>query len=240
MNRSVQIAIVVIVVVALAGTALFYLAAPLEDRDILYQAGTLDDLIDGRLDGTVTAGSVLDHGDIGLGTFNGLNGEMIVIDGKCYRAAADGSVAEVPSGELTPFAQVSRFDRDGSARVTGPMSMSGIETMLDGSLPSDTMFYLLRIDGVFNITVRSVPGQTAPYPPLEDVIANQTKFTYQEVPGTLIGLWSPQETSGLSSAGFHFHFISDDRAKGGHVLDFEISDFTVYWDATAGYEVDLR
>ncbi|MDW5562413.1 MAG: acetolactate decarboxylase [Methanomassiliicoccus sp.] len=238
--RPLAMALVIIVAIVIVGAGLFTLASPPQERDTLYQIGSLDDLVDGRLDGTASVGSMLDHGDIGLGTFNGLDGEMIVIDGRCYRAAADGSVSEMPSGQLTPFAQISRFDRDGSVSITEGMNYSGVKSLLETSLPSLTVFYLLRIDGTFNVTVRSVPGQTAPYPPLEDVIANQTVFQYQDVAGTLVGLWSPDSSAGLSSSGFHFHFISQDRSKGGHVLDLQLEDVTAYWDSTASYDVDLN
>lgn len=239
MNRSVQLVIVAVVIVALLGATLLLLP-PRGDRDILYQTGSLDDLVEGRLDGDATVGAVLERGDIGLGTFNALNGEMIVIDGRCYRAGADGSVVEVPSGDLTPFAQVSRFDEDGSVSVGGRMNISEVEALLDASLPSSTVFYLLRVDGTFSVTVRSVPPQVQPYPPLEDVIANQTVFKYENVSGTLVGLWSPAGSAGLSAAGYHFHFISEDRTKGGHVLDLELRDLAVRWDSTSSYEVDLR
>ena len=240
MNRSVQVALVFVIAIIAVGASLFFLSSPREDRETLYQIGSLDDLVDGRLVGASSIGSMLDRGDIGLGTFNELNGEMIVIDGRCYRACADGTVVEVSSSELTPFAQVSRFDEDGAVHLAGTMNLSEAVPSIEGSLPSSTVFYLLRIDGTFNVTVRSVPAQSSPYPPLEDVIANQSVFQYNEVSGTLVGVWSPQSSSGLSSPGIHFHFISDDRTKGGHVLDLELQDATARYDITSSYEVDLQ
>jgi acetolactate decarboxylase len=242
MNRSVQLAIVAIVVTALVATGvLVVLASPAAaDRETLYQLGSLDDLVQGKYGGIGTVGQMLEHGDIGLGTFEGLDGEMIVIDGRCYKAMTDGTVALVPNGAV-PFAQVSRFDADGTVRLNGTMNMSAAEALIRSSLPSASIFYLLRIDGTFDaLTVRSVPRQSTPYPPLADVIANQTVFPYQNVTGTMVGIWSPSDASGLSSAGFHFHFISDDRTKGGHVLDFELSDLSAVWDGTSQYEVELR
>jgi acetolactate decarboxylase len=78
-----------------------------------------------------------------------------------------------------------------------------------------------------------------PYPSLADVLANQTVFHYQDISGTLVGLWGPPDAAGLSSVGFHFHFISDDRTRGGHVLDLDLSGLTARWDGTAHYEVEL-
>jgi acetolactate decarboxylase len=238
-NRIVQIVLALAAAAVMVVASLLFLASPGEDRETLYQIGSLDDLVNGRLDGARSVGGLLGRGDLGLGTFNALNGEMIVIDGKCYRASADGTVSLVSGSEPTPFAQVGRFDRDGSVHIAEAGNLSDVAAAMGSSLPTSTAFYLLRADGTFNITVRSVPAQSAPYPPLEDVIANQSVFQYHEVRGTLIGLWTPAGAAGLSSAGFHYHFISDDRTRGGHVLDVELHDVTVYYDITPGYEVDL-
>lgn len=43
-------------------------------------------------------------GDIGIGTFDKLNGELIMLDGVVYRAAGDGSVEVVSDEETVPFA----------------------------------------------------------------------------------------------------------------------------------------
>lgn len=40
----------------------------------------------------ITVQELLAQGDLDLGTFEDVDGEMIVIDGKCYRALDDGSV----------------------------------------------------------------------------------------------------------------------------------------------------
>jgi acetolactate decarboxylase len=241
MGRPVQLALVAAIVITLLATGMFVLttSAP-QDRETLYQMGSLDDLMEGRFAGQGSVAKVLAHGDIGLGTFDGLDGEMIVIGGKCYKALTDGTVKLIAGTETTPFAQVSRFDVDGATGLQGLLNLSEVEALIGSSLPSYNTFYVIRIDGTFdNITVRSVPKQAPPFPSLPDVLANQTVFQYQDLPGTLVGIWSPSDTAGLSSAGFHFHFISDDRTKGGHVLAVDLSDLTAQWDGTAHYDVDL-
>jgi acetolactate decarboxylase len=34
----------------------------------------------------------------------------------------------------------------------------------------------------------------------------------------MVGFWSPPYASGVEIAGYHLHFLSDDRTTGGHVL----------------------
>lgn len=241
MNRPVQLALVAVVITVLVATGIFVLTAPApRDREVLYQIGSLDGLMAGQFAGKGSVAELLAHGDIGLGTYDGLDGEMIVIDGRCYQALADGTVNVAVNNETTPFAQVSRFDVDGTVGLHGVVNLSQVEALIEGSLPSNGTFYVLRIDGTFdNITVRSVPRQVLPYPTLSDVLAEQTVFQYQNLAGTMVGIWSPSDAAGLSSAGFHFHFISDDRTRGGHVLDLDLSDLTAQWDGTAHYDVEL-
>ncbi len=241
MNRPGQIALVAVVITVLIVTGVFVLTAPApRDRETIYQIGSLNGLVEGQFAGKGSVAGLLAHGDIGLGTYDGLDGEMIVIDGRCYQALTDGTVRVAATTETTPFAQVSRFDVDGTVDLQGALNLSEMEAWIEGALPSNSTFYVLRIDGTFdNITVRSVPRQVLPYPPLSDVLAEQTVFRYQNLAGTMVGIWSPSDAAGLSSAGFHFHFISDDRTRGGHVLDLDLSDLTAQWDGTARYEVEM-
>ncbi|OPY28418.1 MAG: Alpha-acetolactate decarboxylase [Methanomassiliicoccales archaeon PtaU1.Bin030] len=242
MNRLAQVVLVLIVIAAVFVAAMITLATPLkQDRESLYQAGSLDDLMGGSYNGIASVGDIISHGDIGLGTFDGLDGEMIVLDGKCYKVRADGTVQLISADETTPFAQVSRFDVDGTIDLQGHLNLSDAEGQIEAALPTSNAFYLIKITGTFdNITVRSVPKQAPPYPPLADVVGNQTVFHYRGIEGTLVGLWSPSDTSGLSSAEFHFHFLSSDRTKGGHVLNLDLTDLRAEWDLTSRYVVDLE
>jgi acetolactate decarboxylase len=151
--------LVAVVVMALLVTGIFVLTPPApKDRETIYQIGSLNGLIEGQFAGRGSVVRLLAHGDIGLGTYDGLDGEMIVIDGRCYQALTDGTVKVAADTETTPFAQVSRFDVDGSIDLQGVMNLSVVETSIERSLPSNSTFYVLRIDGTFdNITVRSVP-----------------------------------------------------------------------------------
>ena len=54
----------------------------------IYQTSTMGALLGGVYEGDVTIGELLRHGDFGLGTFNRLDGEMLVLDGVCSKCAA--------------------------------------------------------------------------------------------------------------------------------------------------------
>ena len=57
---------------------------------VLFQASTIGALLDGSYDGDLTFAELAERGDLGLGTLNGLDGEMIAIDGEFLRADVDG------------------------------------------------------------------------------------------------------------------------------------------------------
>jgi len=203
------------------------------DRDVLYQTSTLGALMIGIYDGPVTFGQLRQHGDFGLGTFNGLNGEMIALDGKFYQITADGIAHEVKDSTCTPFAAVTFFDRDHTAPIEGERSFTQLTEHLGGLLPTENVFYAIRIDGTFSyVKTRSVPKQERPYPKLVDVIANQPTFEWRDVKGTLVGFRCPDYVRGVNVAGYHFHFIDDARTKGGHVLECRLRGGTVTTDLT--------
>jgi acetolactate decarboxylase len=104
---------------------------------------------------------------------------------------------------------------------------------MDGLLPTENIFYAIKIEGTFTyVKTRSVPGQEKPYPPLVEVTANQTTFDFTDVKGTIIGFLCPDYVSGVNVAGYHLHFLTDDRDAGGHVLEFTVKQASVSFDAT--------
>jgi acetolactate decarboxylase len=80
------------------------------ERHVLFQASTIGALLDGAYEGDVTFAELAEHGDAGLGTLNALDGEMIAVDGRFFRADVDGKINEVDPTERTPFAVVVWFE----------------------------------------------------------------------------------------------------------------------------------
>lgn len=54
--------------------------------NVLYQHGTLGTLMAGLLEGTATINELLEHGNLGIATLTGSDGEVIFLDGKAYHA----------------------------------------------------------------------------------------------------------------------------------------------------------
>ena len=55
----------------------------------MYQVSTLQALALGYSRAVINVEELLNEGDIGLGTFEDVNGEMIMMDGHCFRADQD-------------------------------------------------------------------------------------------------------------------------------------------------------
>ena len=200
-------------------------------KDTLMQVSTIDALLAGAYDGQMTLGELKKHGNLGIGTFDALEGEMIVINGKVYQARVDGSVVKMPNHATTPFATVVNFDKDQSELIRGPLSKEDLQGKIDQMAPNKNVFIAVRIDGSFpSMKVRSVPKQEKPYPTLADAEKHQVVFEYTDVSGTVLGFRSPAFTKGIGGPGYHLHFISRDRKIGGHVLGLTLGTASLQLD----------
>jgi acetolactate decarboxylase len=186
---------------------------------VLFQASTIAALLEGAYDGDLSFAELAEHGDLGLGTLNGLDGEMIALDGRFYRADVDGAVTGVGGTTKTPFAVVTDFTPSLDVEVGGPLEHDELLAELDRLIPADAASCAIRIDGRFELVrARSVPRQSPPYRPLTEVVAEQHVFELGDVLGTMLGFRFPAYAEGIEVSGYHLHFISDDRSRGGHVL----------------------
>jgi len=210
------------------------------EHHVLFQASTIGALLDGAYDGDLSFAELAVHGDLGLGTLNGLDGEMIALDGRFYRADVDGAVGEVAASALTPFAVVTRFDPVIEARIEEPLDHDGLLAKLDGLIPAEAPSCAIRLDGRFeSVRARSVPRQQPPYRPLTEVVAEQHVFELGDVEGTMLGFRFPDYVEGIEVGGYHLHFISADRTRGGHVLGSRSNGLRCRLDPSSELHVEL-
>jgi len=213
------------------------------NTETLYQVALLQSLVQGYYKGIISVAAQKERGDTGIGTFDGVNGELIMLDGTVYRAAADGTVEAVPDDEMIPFSNVTFFDVDGEFEIKDVKDFAAVQTELNKIVEENgkNFFYMVRIDGSFKtLKVRSEPKQEEPYKPLDQVLAaEQVEFDYENEEGTVVALYCPDYMGGLNTPGWHLHFISSDRTKGGHVLGLSVAEATVRYDTTPGFKLYL-
>ena len=207
------------------------------DRHRAYQISTSAALVQGVSEGAISSQNLLANGNFGLGTFEHLDGEMVVLDGNVYQARGDGSVQHRLDDFQVPFAVVSQFQVDENFEARDIGSLLDLERASDPHRESDNLFYALRVDGFFeHLHTRAVKA-ASDGARLLAAAQMQSEFYFKDIEGTLVCIWSPRYSSSFSIPGYHFHFISKDRTKGGHVLDCAAKALRVGIQMLSEYDV---
>jgi acetolactate decarboxylase len=212
----------VLVMTGLAGCG-----APAE-RGVLYQVSTVTALDEGVYDGHVTIAELQKHGDFGLGTFDGLDGDMVVLNGCVHQVRADGKVYRPGPEARTPFAAVAFFDADRTLSADGAFDLADLEVLLDKAGPAKNVPVAIRATGLFTrVKTGVLAKQEKPYRRPADAGPNRPTFEFSDVRGTLVGFRFPECFKGVHGPGYHLHFLAADGSGGGHVLELETASIQV-------------
>jgi acetolactate decarboxylase len=213
-----------------------YLGVPVHT---LFQVSISGALVAGVYDEEVSVKSILEHGDFGLGTFANLDGEMVVLDGRVYQVQGTGRVSEARPNAGAPFAVVTRFSPQTDVDTEPVANFNELEERCDKYRNSGNIFYALRLDGRFRKVRTRAVNPPQPGTRLVDAANAQSEFSFNDIDGTLIGLWSPGFSSAFSISGYHFHFLSKDRQHGGHLLDVESGPLRLKVEALTDFHLAL-
>ena len=190
----------------------------------IYQVSTLQALMLGYFRSVINVSVLLKHGDIGLGTFTDVDGEMIVLDGSCYRATETGDVVPAEPDRGVPFSTVCTMDET-TPMEFGPMNSvedlkASLNNLIDSQFGLNSM-HMARIDGEFEvIDARSESGYESVHVDLKTILGRTQKaFKFENIKGTLVCVYFPDYMDGINAPGWHLHFISEDRKHGGHVFE---------------------
>jgi acetolactate decarboxylase len=200
-------------------------------RGTLYQIATIHALSAGAYEAQGTCGDLRRHGDSGLGTFEGLDGELVFLNGTCFQIRADGTVLQRSDDARVPFASVTFLDGAASSPLPPNLALSGLEATLLARATMPETPYAILVEGTFrSLRIRSVPKQSRPYPKLAAVIAQQTIFELRPTRATLVGFWIPKHLGGLAPPGLHLHVLTADWKSGGHVLAADLAQGTAVFE----------
>lgn len=205
----------------------------------LFQVSTSNALVEGIYKGAVTVGQLRSHGDFGLGTFEGLDGEMVALDGHFYQVRSDGKAREATDSDLSPFALVTRFQAGKGLVMATCASFSALTEQLDKVRLSENFFYAIRVDGTFDEIHTRAMCKSGEGTPLAVAAAHQPEFHLRDVSGTMVGFWSPQYLKTIEVPGYHLHFITNDRTAGGHLLGCSGRNLTVQIEQVSDLQVAL-
>lgn len=212
-----------------------------DNHNGITQVSTIQALLQGIYDADTTFGQLKQWGDFGVGTFEGLDGEMVAVDGQFYQITADGRGHIVPDAMKTPFATVNFFKADLEFELEQKLgNYPELQTVLDKHLPTLNRLYAVKITGTFDyVKTRSFPKQAKPYPPVATITAKQNLFEFKPISGVLVGYRFPDYLGKLNTPGYHFHFLTADKQAGGHVLECHLSKATVTVDFLDSFTVLL-
>jgi len=205
----------------------------------LYQVSTATALVEGIYQGAVRVRTLREHGDLGLGTFENLDGEMVIVDGRFFQARSDGSVTEVDDNVLAPFAVITRFAPDPAIVMQQCPDLSHLLAQFDQLRHSDNFFFALRVEGHFSYVRTRAMCRTEEGVPLIQAAAVQPEFEFHDVLGTLVGFWTPEYAKTLNVPGYHLHFLSADHKSGGHLLECSGLNLRLQIQREGDYQVAL-
>lgn len=210
----------------------------------MFQVSTLQALALGYSRTVITVGQLMKHGETGLGTFEDVNGEMIAIDGKCYRAMQDGTVEDAGETRGVPFSSVAYMDGCREFELEGNYDMTALKNELNNRIEEDfalNSMHVIQIHGTFEkIYARSEAPYRAHHVTLKEMLdTTQTSFEFSNISGSLVGVYYPDYMDGINAAGWHLHFINDTRTKGGHVYELKMSHGNVRLSRKTSIEIQL-
>ena len=214
------------------------------DDPVMYQVSTLQALAMGYTRAVVNVEELLLHADTGLGTYENINGEMIIADGICYRAKENGSVEIAGQAMGVPFASGS-FLRDSRCFYLGfVVDIGSLKSELTVKIEEHfglNSMHMARIDGVFKkIDARSEQGYRSQHVSMKSILEKTQKdFVFENIRGTLVCVYFPDFMDGINAPGWHVHFLSEDRTHGGHVFDMVMEQGNVRMDKINRIEIQL-
>jgi acetolactate decarboxylase len=211
------------------------------ETDMIFHYSVLKALDNGVLEGNMRLAELKKHGDLGLGTFNKMNGEMIIMDHVVYRISPEGKVVQPADETLIPYSLITFYSQDDTLSMSGEINYQSLRTYMEGKFPSRNLFYACRISGDFEyIKCGGANIQERPYDrSLTQMLAGRPIYEGKNISGTLVGFWCPSYVGDINTSGFHLHFLSDDHTLGGHLMEFTSRSLKIGYDTKHEYKILL-
>lgn len=227
--------------IVILAAALLLTGCNSNEQDMIFHYSVLKALDNGVLEGNMKVGELKEHGDMGMGTFNKMNGEMIILDHIVYRISADGKVVQPDDETMIPYSIITFYHQDDTLFMKGEINYQSLKAFVDRRIPSRNFFYAFRINGDFDyVRCGGAATQEKPYnKSLVQILADRPVYERKDVRGTLVGFWCPEYVGDINTAGFHLHFLSDDHTIGGHLMEFSARSLYIGYDTKAAYKILL-
>lgn len=209
--------------------------------DVFYHYSIWWAFVNKVFEGDITAKELKTKGDMALGSYNLLDGELIMLDGTLYQAKENGEVL-IPNDSIkVAYANAAFFDKDGGFTIDKVDNYDSLRAIINAKLPSKNFFYAFKITGDFKkMTCGGLHKQEPPFEKgLDVLIPSRPLFEREHFSGTMVGFYCPEFIGNINVAGFHFHFVSNDKKFAGHVMAFEAENLTLEFDKMSAYQFVL-
>jgi len=213
-----------------------------ENYDILYQYSIWYAFVNKVFDGDLKVKELQAHGDIGLGSFDFLNGELVMLNGVTYRVRENGEISEGKPDDEVVYSVSTFFQKNGEFNISNSVNYESFKNELSKLNKTPQYFYAYKAHGTFkSIKLGGIPKVNKPFTEgLDVLIPKRPVFNAENITGTLVGFYCPDYIGDINAKGFHFHFISDDKKFGGHAMDFVVDNsIVVEWNQKTSYQFDL-
>ncbi len=209
--------------------------------DIFYHYSVWYAFVNKIFDGDLKVSELKQKGDIGLGSYDRLDGELIMLDGVPYRATQDGKVTVAPDDVKIVYANATFFDEEQSFKIHNVENYQELRAKINEKLPSKNLFYAFKIHGDFKkMKCGGLHKQEKPFKEgLDVLIPNRPIFERENFSGTMVGFFCPDYIGDINVKAYHLHFVSDDKQFAGHVMEFEAENIEVSIDYMNKYQFDV-
>lgn len=207
----------------------------------LFSAGHAGAFVEGLYDAFYPYKELEKHGDFGLGAPDKIDGEFMMLNGKYYQTRHTGITTPLSDTGKTPYAAVCFFHADRAIKLNKQLTKSQLFACIDSMLNDQNGIYAIHITGNFKqIKTRAFPPATQkPYTPLAKMLQKQSFFSFDDVKGDLIGFKIPEFMQGPAISGYHFHFLSADKTRGGHMADVVTDSVTIEIESLNSFTINL-
>lgn len=209
--------------------------------DVFYHYSIWYAFVNKIFDGNLLAKELKEKGDIGLGSYDRLDGELIMLDGILYRATQDGKVTIANDTDKIVYANAAFFDAEKTFKIDAVENYASLRSKINEQLPSKNLFYAFKIHGKFKkMKCGGLHKQDKPFKDgLDVLIPKRPIFERENFSGTMVGFFCPDFIGDINVKAYHLHFVSDDKQFAGHVMEFEAEDLEVSIDYINKYQFDL-
>ncbi len=222
-------------------TCSFTKAQHTDNGSCLFHVGLANTLLGGMYDGFYSVDQLKLKGNFGIGAPHRLDGELLILNGRVWQTTHADTTFEAEGSTLVPYAAVHDFNPIASLVLEGSFNRDQLYAYLDSLLAPANGMYGVKVSGTFTtITTRAFPAMNdTPAPTLASIMDRQVLFNHSEIDGALVGYKLPPFMAGMNFPGYHFHFLSDDHRRGGHMVEFTVTNVTIEYDRIHRFEVQL-